>query len=324
MTVLKMVASITLALAPAFAAAQQGYPTKPVKMIIPFAPGGASDHVGRIIQPRLGELLGQQVVVENRAGASGNIGMEAAARAAPDGYTIYLGNVGTVAINPGVFPKLPVNPVKDFIAVTQVVDVPGVLVAHPSFQPNSIKDLIATAKAHPGKINYASPGSGSQNRLEMEMIRKAEGLDMVHIPYKGGAGPAVTGLLAGETHLMFTTVSSALGHIKGGKLKALAVVSSKRLAQLPDVPTMVEAGYRDSTSGSWQGIFVPTGTPKETVDRLYAVTQQTMKTPDVVDRLAKGGVDVVTSASSAAFAAYVGAETQRWAKLAKESGATVD
>ena len=324
MTILRIVASIMLALAPAFAAAQQAYPTKPVKMIIPFAPGGASDHVGRIIQPRLGELLGQQVVIENRAGASGNIGMEAAARAAPDGYTIYLGNVGTVAINPGVFPKLPVNPVKDFIAVTQVVDVPGVLVAHPSFQPNSIKDLIATAKAHPGKINYASPGSGSQNRLEMEMIRKAEGLDMVHIPYKGGAGPAVTGLLAGETHLMFTTVSSALGHIKGGKLKALAVVSGKRLAQLPDVPTMVEAGYRDSTSGSWQGIFVPAGTPKETVDRLYAVTQQTMKTPDVVDRLAKGGVDVVTSASSPAFAAYVAAETQRWAKLAKESGATVD
>src|SRR5687768_2064563 len=196
-----------LALIPMLAWGQQ-YPSKAIRMIVPFAPGGASDFVGRILQPRLTELLGQQIVVENRAGASGNIGMEAAARAAPDGYTIYLGNVGTVAINPGVFPKLPVNPVKDLIAVTQVVDVPGVLVAHPSFQANSIKDLIATAKAHPGRINYASPGSGSQNRLEMEMIRKAEGLDMVHIPYKGGAGPAVTGLLAGETHLMFTTVSS--------------------------------------------------------------------------------------------------------------------
>jgi tripartite-type tricarboxylate transporter receptor subunit TctC len=324
MTVLKVAASIALALASAFAAAQQTYPSKPVKMIIPFAPGGASDHVGRIIQPRLGELLGQQLVIENRAGASGNIGVEAAARAAPDGYTIFLGNVGTIAINPGVFPRLPVNPIKDFIAVTQVVDVPGVLVAHPSFAPNSIKELIATAKAYPGKINYASPGSGSQNRLEMEMIRKAEALDMVHIPYKGGAGPAVAGLIGGETHLMFTTVSSALGNIKGGKLKALAVVSGKRLAQLPQVPTMVESGYPDSTSGSWQGIFVPAGTPREIVDRLYSVVQQTMKTPDVVDRLAKGGVDVVTSASSAAFAAYVAAETQRWSKVAKESGATVD
>ena len=300
------------------------YPNRPVKMIIPFAPGGASDFVGRILQPRLSELLGQQIVIENRPGASGNIGLEAAARAAPDGYSIYLGNVGTVAINPGVFPKLPVNPVKDFIAVTQVVDVPGVLVAHPSFQPNTIKELIATAKAHPGKINYASPGSGSQNRLEMELVRKAAGLEMVHIPYKGGAGPAVTGLVGGETHIMFTTVSSALGHILNGRLKALVVVSNKRLAQLPNVPTMVESGYPDSTSGSWQGIFVPAGTSKDIVERLYAVMLQTMKAPEVVDRLGKGGVDVVTSASPAEFAAYVAAETQRWGRLARESGATVD
>jgi len=300
------------------------YPNRPLKMIIPFAPGGASDFVGRIFQPRLGDLLGQQIVIENRAGASGNLGLEAAARSAPDGYTIYLGNVGTVAINPGVFPKLPVNPVKDFVAITQVVDVPGVLVAHPSFQANTIKEMIAVAKAYPGRLNFASPGSGSQNRLEMELIRKAEGLDMVHIPYKGGAGPAATGLIAGETHMMFTTVSSVLGHIKGARLKALAVVSAKRLAQLPEVPTMVESGYPDSTSGSWQGIFVPAGTSKEIVERLYAVMLQTMKSPDVAERLAKGGVEVVTSASPAAFAAYVAAETQRWGRVARESGATVD
>ncbi len=314
---------VLLALTPSLVFSQ-GYPVKPVRMIIPFAPGGASDFVGRIFQNRLGELLGQPIVIENRAGASGNLGLEAAARAAPDGYSIYLGNVGTVAINPGVFPSLPVVPTKDFIAVTQVVDVPGVLVAHPSFQPNSIRDLIAAAKAHPGRINYASPGSGSQNRLEMEVVRKSAGLDMVHIPYKGGAGPAANGLIAGETHLMFTTVSSVIGHIQGGRLKALAVVSPKRLAQLPNVPTMAESGYPDSTSGSWQGIFVPTGTPKDAVDRLYAAVLQAMKHPDVVDRLSKGGVEVVTSPSSAAFAAYVAAETQRWAKLAKESGATVD
>jgi tripartite-type tricarboxylate transporter receptor subunit TctC len=300
------------------------YPNRPVKMIIPFAPGGASDFVGRIFQPRLSELLGQPIVIENRAGASGNLGLEAAARSAPDGYTIYLGNVGTVAINPGVFPKLPVNPLKDFISVTQVVDVPGALVAHPSFQANTIKEMIATAKAYPGKLNFASPGSGSQNRLEMELIKKAEGLDMVHIPYKGGAGPAATGLIAGETHMMFTTVSSVLGHIKGGRLKALAVVSPKRLAQLPEVPTMAESGFPESISGSWQGIFVPTGTPREIVDRMYAVLQQTMKTPDVIERLEKGGVAVVTSASPAAFAAFVATETQRWGRLAKESGATVD
>ena len=314
---------VLLALVPSLVFSQ-GYPNKPLKMIIPFAPGGASDFVGRIFQQRLGELLGQPIVIENRAGASGNLGLEAAARSAPDGYTIYLGNVGTVAINPGVFPNLPVVPTKDFIAVTQVVDVPGVLVAHPSFQPNSIKELIATAKAHPGKINYASPGSGSQNRLEMEVVRKSAGLDMVHIPYRGGAGPAATGLIGGETHVMFTTVSSVLGHIKGGRLKALAVVSAKRLTQLPDVPTMAESGYPDSTAGSWQGIFVPAGTSKDIVDRLYAAVQQAMKHPDVVDRLAKGGVEIVTSPTSAAFAAFVAAETQRWGKLAKESGATVD
>lgn len=315
--------AIIAALIPALAFSQ-GYPNRPVKMIIPFAPGGASDFVGRIFQARLGELLGQQIVIENRAGASGNLGLEAAARSAPDGYTIYLGNVGTVAINPGVFLNLAVNPMKDFIAVTQVVDVPGVLVAHPSFQANTIKEMIATAKAYPGKLNFASPGSGSQNRLEMELVRKAEGLEMVHIPYKGGAGPAATGLIAGETHMMFTTVSSVLGHIKGGRLKALAVVSAKRLVQLPDVPTMVESGYPESTSGSWQGIFVPAGTSKDIVDRLYAVLQQAMRSPDVVERLAKGGVEVVTSPSSAVFAAFVAAETQRWGRLAKESGATVD
>jgi tripartite-type tricarboxylate transporter receptor subunit TctC len=300
------------------------YPNRPVKMIIPFAPGGASDTVGRIFQARLAELLGQPIVIENRAGASGNLGLEAAARSAPDGYTIYLGNVGTVAINPGIFRSLAVHPTKDFIAVTQVVDVPGALIAHPSFPPNTIKEMIAYVRANPGKINFASPGSGSQNRLEMEVIKKAEGLDMVHVPYKGGAGPAATGLIAGETNMMFSTVSSVLGHIKGGRLKALAVVSGKRLEQLPDVPTMVESGYPDSTSGSWQGIFVPAGTAKDIVDRLYAVMLQTMKSPDVVDRLSKSGIDVVLSASPAAFAEYVAAETVRWGKVAKESGATVD
>ena len=306
------------------AAFSQGYPSKPIRMIIPFAPGGASDFVGRIVQPRLGEVLGQPVVVENRAGASGNIGMEAAARSAPDGYTLYLGNVGTIAVNPGVFANLAVNPLLDFVAVTQVVDVPGVLVAHPGFAPNNLKEMIAYAKANPGKLKFASPGSGSQNRLEMELLRKAEGLDMVHVPYKGGAGPAVSGLIAGETHMMFTTVSSALGQIQGGRLKALVVVAGKRLAALPDVPTMVESGYPDSTSGSWQGMFVPSGTPGEIVSRLYDALLQTMKSPEVVERLGKGGVDVVTSASPAAFAAYVAAETRRWGRVAKESGATVD
>ena len=318
-------ATLALALCPALSLAQGSYPNRVVKMIVPFAPGGASDFVGRIMQPRLAELLGQQIVIENRGGAAGTIGMEVAARSAPDGYTIVLANVGSMAINPGVFTNLPINNLRDFIPVTQVVDVPGVLIVHPSVAANSIKELVAYVRANPGKLNYASPGSGSQNRLEMEILRTAEGgMDMVHVPYKGGAGPAVTGLIAGETQMMFSTVSSAMGHIKGGRLKALAITSTKRLEQLPDVPTMKESGYPDGASGSWQGVLVPVGTPREVVERLYAVLVQTMKTPDVIERLAKGGAEAVTSASPKAFADFVAAETQRWGKVAKESGATVD
>jgi len=221
MTILRIL--LWLALLPASAFAQQAYPAKPVKMVIPFAPGGASDFVGRILQPKLAELLAQQVIIENRPGASGNIAVEAVARSAADGYTIFLGNVGSIAINPSVFPKLAVDPLRDLAAVTQVVDVPGVLVAHPSFPASTVKDLVAYAKANPGKVNYASPGSGSQNRLETELFRKVAGLDMVHVPYKGGAGPAVAALAAGETHIMFVTASSAMPLIKSGRLKVLAV-----------------------------------------------------------------------------------------------------
>jgi tripartite-type tricarboxylate transporter receptor subunit TctC len=307
-----------------FAASGQSYPSKPVHMIIPFAPGGASDFVGRIVQPKLAELLGQQIVIENRAGAAGNIGMEAAAKAAPDGYTVYLGNIGTIAINPAIFPNLAVNPMRDFAPVTQVVDVPSVLVVNPSFKVDSVKALVDYAKKNPGKLNYASPGSGSQNRLEMELLRKAEGLDMVHVPYKGGAGPAVAGLVAGETQVAFTTAPSAMGQIQGKRIRVLAVTSAKRMAQLPDAPTLIESGYRDFVSSSWQGVFVPTGAPAEAIERLFSALQRTLKTPAVAERLAGGGVDVALSASPRDFAAFVAAESQRWGRVAREAGATVD
>jgi len=300
------------------------FPNKPIRMIVPFAPGGASDFVGRILQPRLTELLGQQIVVDNRAGASGNIGMDAAAKSAPDGYTIYLGNVGTVALNPAVFPKLGVSPTKDFVAITQVVDVPGVLVVNPELQAKTVKEIVAIAKAYPGKLNYASPGAGSQNRLEMEVFRKVAGnLDMVHVPYKGGAGPAVTGLVGGETHLMFVTASSAMNHVKSGRIRLIAVTSAKRLEAFPDAPTMAESGFPELTSGSWQGIFVPTGTPKEVVDKLYGAIMETMKTAEVRQRLSNGGVEVVTSAPGE-FAQFVVKETERWGKAVKEAGATAE
>jgi tripartite-type tricarboxylate transporter receptor subunit TctC len=312
-----------LALFPALVAAQS-YPNRPLRMIVPFAPGGASDFVGRILQPRMTELLGQQVIVENRGGAAGNIGVEAGARSAPDGYAFVLGNIGSIAINPAVFPNLSVTPMRDLIAVTQVVDVPSALVAHPSFPPNSIKELIDYARANPGKLNYASPGSGSQNRLEMEVLRKLANLDMVHVPYKGGAGPAVGGLVAGETNLMFVTASSALGHVRNGRLKILAVSTPTRMEQFPQTATTTEQGFPELRASSWQGVFLPAGTPNEIVERLFAVMQQTMATPEVVQRLANGGVIVATSATPAAFAEFVAAETRRWAKVVKEAGATPD
>ncbi len=311
---------LVLLFAPTVALAQ--YPAKPVHMIIPFAPGGASDFVGRIMQPKMAELLGQPIIVENKPGAAGSIGAEVAAKSAPDGYTIFLGNVGSVSINPGVYPKLGINPVKDFIAVTQVVDVPSILIVHPSVPANNVKELVAYAKANQGKLNFASPGSGSLDRLEMELFRKLEKLDMVHIPYKGGAGPATAGLMGGETQLMFATAASAMPGVKSGRLKPLAVTSTKRIDTLPDVPTVAEAGYPDLKAGSWQGIFVPTGTPRDAVDKLFAVSTQVMKDADVIARLKHGGAEAVTSASPAEFQKYVAAETERWAKIAKEAGAT--
>jgi tripartite-type tricarboxylate transporter receptor subunit TctC len=306
------------------ALAQTGYPNRPVKMIVPFAPGGASDFVARIISPRLSELLGQSIVIENKPGASGNIGMEAAARAPADGYTIYLGNIGTVAINPAVFSNLSVNPLKDFIAVTEVADVPSILIANPSVPVNSVAELVKLAKAKPGELNFASPGSSTLNRLEMEHFMKLGDIKIVHIPYKGGAGPAVTGMLGGETQVMFVTLSSAMSFIQAGRLKPLGISTMKRIDALPQVPTMVEAGYPDMVSSSWQGVFVPAGTPQAVVDKLHAALLATMDAPEVRQRFAGGGVNVVVSKTPAEFASFVASENARWGKVAKESGATID
>ena len=266
---MSMLSVMALALALGYntvqAQAASGYPQKPVHMIIPFAPGGASDFAGRIISPRLSEVLGQQIVIENRAGASGNIGMEAAAKASADGYKIFLGNIGTISINPAVFSSLAVHPAKDFIPVSLVAELPSILVAHPSVPANTVGELVALAKSKPGDLNFASPGSSTMNRLEMEQFMKLAGIKMVHVPYKGGAGPAVTGLLGNETHVMFVTLSSAMTFVKAGRLKALAVTSSKRIDALPQVPTMAEAGYPDLVTSSWQGVFVPAGTPRAVV-----------------------------------------------------------
>ena len=304
--------------------AQAGYPNRPVRMIVPFAPGGASDFVARIISPRLSELLGQSIVIENKPGASGNIGMEAAARAPADGYTIYLGNIGTIAINPAVFPSLSVNPLRDFIAVTEVADVPSILIANPGVPVTSVAELVKLAKSKPGELNFASPGSSTLNRLEMEHFMKLAEIKIVHIPYKGGAGPAVTGMLGGETQVMFVTLSSAMSFIQAGKLKPLGITTTKRIEALPQVPTMAEVGYPEMVSSSWQGVFVPSGTPSAVVEKLHAALLATMDTPEVKQRFAGGGVNVVVSKTPAEFAAFVASENARWGKVATESGATID
>ena len=305
-------------------AADTPYPTRPVKMIVPFAPAGASDFVARIVSPKLSELLGQQVVIENRVGASGNIGLEAAGHAPPDGYTIFLGNIGTIAINPGVFKTMPVDTRKDLIAVTLVAEVPSILVAHPSLAAADVAGLVALAKAKPGTLNFASPGPSTLNRLEMEWFMRMAKINMVHIPYKGGAGPAVAGLVAGETQLMFVTLSSAMAFVQSGHLKALAVTTKQRVEALPQVPTMIEAGYPEMVSSSWQGVFVPAGTPKAVVAKLHAALVAAFDSAEVRKKLAVGGATVVTSRTPEEFAAFVNAEVSKWGGVARDAGVTAE
>jgi tripartite-type tricarboxylate transporter receptor subunit TctC len=317
------VESVTVCAALAFTlsaahAAQSDYPTRPVRMIVPFAPGGASDFVARIIQPALAEQLGQQVVIDNRSGAGGYIGVEVAARATADGYTLLLGNVGTMAINPTYYTRLPIKPLKELHGVTQVVDVPGSLVVHPSIPAQNVKEISAYLKAHPGKLNYGSPAPSSANSLEMLMFLNATGTKAVQVPYKGGAGPAMVGLLANEIQLMFVTFSSALPHVKTGRVRMLGVVAPERVPAAPDVPTMREQGL-DMTVGSWQGIYVPRGTPDRAVERLFKAAHQATRDADVIKRLTAGGVSIVTSASPAEFRKFWMAEDQRFGTIIRDA-----
>jgi tripartite-type tricarboxylate transporter receptor subunit TctC len=295
------------------------YPQRPVRLLVPSAPGGAMDIVSRIVAPRLGEELGQQFVVDNRGGAAGNIGNEIAARAAPDGYTVLIGNIGTISLNPSIYPNSPVKPLRDFAPVTQLVDTPNAAVINPSLPVRSVKALIDHAKANPDKLNCGSPSS---NRVEIEYFMRTVGISMTRILYKGGAGPTVTALLANEIAVTFAPLSSSIGFIKGGRLVALAVMAPRRVAALPDVPTMSEAGVAGMASGSWQGMLVPRATPRPVVDTLYAATVKVMGQPEVKSRLANSTVEVAVSKSPQDFFAFIESETGRWAKVVKEAGIT--
>jgi tripartite-type tricarboxylate transporter receptor subunit TctC len=274
--------------------------------------------VGRILQPALADALKQQVVVDNRGGASGMIGVEIAARAQPDGYNFLLGNVGTMAINPNYYTKA-LKPQNELIGVTQVVDVPGAFAVHPSLPVKGVKEIVAYLKANPGKLNYGSPAPSSANRLEMEMFLHSTGTKAVQINYKGGAGPAAVGLLANEVQMMFVTYSSVVGYAKAGRVRLLGVITHNRIPQTPDVPTMREQGF-DMVVGSWQGVYVPKGTPGNVVGKLFKATHETMKNAEVVKRLTDSGISIVTSASPAEFKKFWDAEIRRFGKVIKDAG----
>jgi tripartite-type tricarboxylate transporter receptor subunit TctC len=316
--------SALLLLLGAAAAAEDDYPNRPVAMIVPFAPGGASDFVARIIQPGVSQILGQQIVVDNRAGAAGIIGTDIAARAAPDGYTAFLGNIGTISINPGVNTNMRVKPDRDLAPVTICADTPSILIARPDFPANTVGELIAYVKANQGKVTFASPGSSTLNRLEMELFKKDAGLDMVHVPYKGGAGPAVTDVLAGHVDMMFTTLSSAMEFVRTKTVKALAVTTKERMADLPDMPTMYELGWKNLVTSSWQGVLVPSGTPQPMVDKLYAAIVRVLADPEVQARMRKGGAIAVSSKSPEEFRAFMDIETAKWTKVIEDSGVRAD
>jgi tripartite-type tricarboxylate transporter receptor subunit TctC len=306
-------------------AAAQDYPTKPVKILVPYGPGGATDIIARILAARLSESLGQSFVVENRQGANGNIALEAAAKSAPDGYTLLVGNVSTNAINETTYAQqLTIRPSRDLVGISKLVEVPHIVVASAALPANSIAELVTLAKKQPGRINYASVGMGSYPHLDMEKFIRAAGLDMVHVPYKGGAGQAIPALVAGEVQLAFFNMASLLPHIRSGRLKALAAIPTQRLQELPNVPTLAEQGYPGIGTNAWQGLFAPAATPKPVVDRLHGAVAATLGRAEQREGLAKQMMTVELSKSPAEFTELVRKETADWAEFLRGARIKID
>ncbi|WCM87480.1 tripartite tricarboxylate transporter substrate binding protein [Acidovorax sp. NCPPB 3576] len=304
------------------AAFAQAFPNKPITIIVPFAAGGTTDILARVIGQGLSAELGQSVVVDNRAGAGGNIGGQMAARAPADGYTLFMGTVGTHAINAALYKKMPFDPVKDFAPLTRVANVPNLLVANPNQPYKTVQELIAYAKANPGKVNFGSSGSGSSIHLSGELFKSLAKVDMQHVPYKGSA-PAVTDLLGNQIGIMFDNMPSAIQHVRSGKLRPIAVTTAKRSPELPDVPTIAEAGVPGYEATSWFGMFAPAGTPAPIVAQLNKALVKVLSQADVKKKLADQGAEPV-SETPEQFAAFIQAESAKWGKVVKESGASVD
>ncbi len=297
------------------------YPERPLRFLIPFPPGGGADNLARIVAVSAAESLGQQIIIDNRAGAGGNIAAETVAKAAPDGYTLLQANVSH-AISASLYRKLGYDLVNDFVPVTQLGSIPFVLAAHPSVGVNSVRELVALAKAKPAQLAYASSGNGGPSHLAMEMFKSMAEVSIRHVPYKG-AVPAATDLIAGQVQLSFFTVSAALPLVSGGRVKMLAIAGARRFMQLPDLPTVAESGYPGFEATTWFGVMLPKGSPAAAVKRLHGAFAQTLKVPEVRERLLAQGFDIVGSTPQE-FDAFVRAEMQRWSKVVKESRATVD
>ena len=304
------------------AALAQAFPNKPLRLICPFPPGGAVDIASRAIAQELSKNLGQPVTVENRPGAGGNIGGAEAARANPDGYTIFMTTSGIQAINPVLYTKMPFDPNKDLVPVSALVSLNNVLVLHPSIKANSVPEVIAMAKAQPGAMNYASSGSGTSIHMSGEMFKSLTGVNITHIPYKGSA-PAVTDLLGGQVMMMFDNIPSAIPHIKSGKLKALATTGSKRDPLLPELPTLAEAGVSGYESGVWFGLAVPANTPRDVVMKLNAEAIKGTRSPEFVKRMTELGYNIMGT-SPEVMLDMTKAEVQRWGPIVRSSGAKAD
>ena len=300
----------------------QSYPVKPIRFVVPFAPGGSTDIVARIIAQKMSENMGQQVVVDNRTGAGGNIGAEVAAKSPPDGYTMITATTGVMSINQFMYRKLPYDPEKDFAPVTQTGSLPLILVVHPSLPVRNVKELIAFAKARPGQLNYGSSGVGSATHMTTELFKTMTGIDIVHIPYKG-SGQVMGDMVGGQLALIFDQVVSSMPHVQAGKLRALGITSAKRFPTLPDLPTIAEAGVPGYESISWAGVAVPAGTPKEIIARLHAEIVKVLQLPDIRERLLRDGIEPIGSTPEQ-FAAHIRAERVKWAKVVKDSGARAD
>ncbi len=319
---------ILATLAGLFAAAQVGaqvadsYPSKPIRLLVGFPPGGSTDILSRQVGLRLAEALGQQVVIDNRAGAAGNLASELVAKGNPDGYTLLMATVSSHGINPGLYKKVPYDPVKDYAPVTLIASYPLILAVNPGVPVKNVKDLIALAKAQPGAVRFGSSGNGSPGHLSGEIFKGMAGVDLVHVPYKGGA-PSTLAVLSGEVQITFATLPGAMPHIKSGKLKGLAVTTAKRSPAVPAVPTIAESGLPGFDVSSWAGLMAPAGTPKGVVQKLNAATLKALANPEMRERLAGEGAEPVGNTPEQ-FAAFVKVELAKWARAIKQAGAQID